>query len=397
MNSHLITKRAVSLFFATLFFAAFLPSWAEEKNFVCEPDKEWTSLFDRTDGWLFGDGIFSYGMDGNSKQGSTGEHSQTVFHFSDSLIGNANADGTFKPGLVMVNHCFAVLEGSEPEQTKMQFFYNTDTQGKPANLFDRRFWLGDGIVIDSVLYTTGTVVDPKTWAMEGPWLISVPVHGGKIDFTQTKTQRVELFHKNAEAEVLFGIGICDCGEDIYVYGFRDEKTPFFPRQLIVAKVPRDSFGNVAAWQFWTGKQWSSQIADCNSSEAALASGMSNELSVTKMNGGCYDGKYILVYTENCITEKLNYAVADTPFSSFSKPVTFYRCPEPKQYEEEVKRTYGPKAHVITYNAKAHPRLSPSGELLVSYNLNIWGMKDGMFFTSKTQGFPRFVRLKFISR
>ncbi|MDR0870581.1 MAG: hypothetical protein LBN39_07285 [Planctomycetaceae bacterium] len=384
-----------TLFTALLLFLPFLPSWAAEPNYICEPDKDWTALFDRTGGWLAGDGIFSYGIDGNSKQGSAAGQSQTVFHFSDSFIGNANADGTFKPGLVMVNHCFAVLTGCKPEPSKMQFFYNTNKDGKPANLFDKHFWLGDGIVVNSVLYTTGTMVDPKTWAMEGPWLITVPVQNGKIDFAKTKTERANLFHKNEKnAEVLFGIGICDEGEDIYVYGFRDEKTPFFPRQLIAAKAPRRSFGDVSTWQFWTGERWSTDIAESNRPEAALASGMSNELSVTKMTGGCYDGKYILVYTENCITEKLNFAVADTPFAQFSKPVTFYRCPEPKIYEEEIKRTYGPKAHVITYNAKAHPRLSPPGELLVSYNLNIWGMKDGMFFTTKTQGYPRFVRLKF---
>ena len=111
-----------------------------------------------------------------------------------------------------------------------------------------------------------------------------------------------------------------------------------------------------------------------------------------MTGGRYDGKYVLVYTELSITDKLNFSVADSPFGKFSAPTTFYRCPEPKEYDKEVKDAFGPQAFLITYNAKAHPRLSSPGELLVSYNLNVFGMGDKLF-TDKKQGFPRFVKLK----
>ncbi|MDR0610229.1 MAG: DUF4185 domain-containing protein [Planctomycetaceae bacterium] len=388
-------------FFGTILILLFgicltLPA-AAEPTFVCEPDKEWTALFDRTEGWLAGDGIFSYGIDGNSRQGSANEYSKTIFHFSDSFFGNANTDGSFQPGGVMVNHCFALLTGNKPEPSKIQFLYKTDTEGHPANLFNYRFWLGDGIVIDSTIYTTGIVVDPKTWEMEGPWLISVPIQNEQPDFSKTETKPVKLFHKNGQYEVLFGIGIYDDGDDIYIYGFRDKKgTPFFPRQLLVAKVPRRSFSDITAWQFWTGRHWSRNIADCNNDEAALAERMSNELSVTKMIGGRYDGKFILIYTEDCISTRLNFMISDSPYSRFSETTTFYHCPEPKQYDAEIKRIYGTQANMVTYNAKAHPRISKPGELIVSYNLNVFGMKDGMFFVTKTHGFPRFVRLKLLT-
>ncbi|MCL2346756.1 MAG: hypothetical protein FWC50_00700 [Planctomycetaceae bacterium] len=375
-------------------FSLSFPCLAQEQIFLCERAEDWNALFDRSEGWLAGDGIFTFGFDGDSRQGSADEHSKTVFLFSDSFFGHANPDGTFKPGLVMVNHCLALLTGTRPDQAKMKFFTNTDSENRPANLFDRRFWLGDGIIIDGTLYTTGTVVNPKTWSMEGPWLIRVPVRDGQLVFSEFKTERVELFHKDGPFEVLFGIGICDDGDDIYVYGFRDKKgVPMYPRQLVVAKAPRHSFGDISTWRFWTGDEWSENIADSNHDKAALAGGMSNELSITKMIGGRYDGKYVLVYTELCISNKLNFAVADSPFGKFSAPVTFYRCPEPKEYEKEVKDVHGPQAFVVTYNAKAHPRLSQPGELLVSYNLNIFGMKEGLLFPNKKHGSPRFVKLK----
>ena len=386
------TIKHIILVFALLLSS---PCLAQKPTFFCERAEDWNTFFDRSEGWLAGDGIFTLGIDGDSRQGSAGDDSKTVFLFSDSFFGGVNPDGSFKPGLTMVNHCLAMLTGTRPDQAKMTFFTNTDPENRPANLFDRHFWLGDGIVIDGTLYTTGTVVDPKTWSMEGPWLIRVPVRDEQLVFSEFKTERVELFHKDGPFEVLFGIGICDDGDDIYVYGFRDKKGEhLYPRQLVVAKAPRRSFGEISTWRFWTGKAWSKNIADCNRDEAVLAEGMSNELSVTKMIGGRYDGKYVLVYTEYCITDKLNFAVSDSPFAKFSAPTTFYRCPEPKEYEKEVKDDYGPQAFIVTYNAKAHPRLSKPGELLVSYNLNIFGMREGMFFLNKKHGFPRFVLLKF---
>jgi len=367
---------------------------AERPAFVCEPAKDWTALFDRTDGWLAGDGIFSFGMEGNSKQGSANEHSKTIFVFSDSLIGGVNPDGSYKSGLVMVNHAVAVLAGDKPDQAKMQFFHNTNAEGRPSNLFDRHYWLGDGIVIDSVMYITGVVVDPKTWSMTGPWMIEIPIRNEQLQFSETKTKPVALFDKQGSYEVLLGVGICDQGEDIYVYGFRDRRgEPFYRRQLVVAKAPRQTYSDILTWRFWSGNRWSESIADCNHDRAALAEAMSNELSVTQMIGGRYDGKFILVYTEGCIGTKLNFAIADKPNAKFSKTTTFYECPEPKLFDKEIKEKYGPKAVVYTYNAKAHPRLSKPDELLVSYNLNTMGLQEGFIFAEAKYGFPRFALLK----
>ena len=365
-----------------------------EPVFVCEPAEDWTALFDRTDGWIAGDGVYSFGMEGNSKQGSTNEHSKTIFTFSDSLIGGVNPDGSYKGGLGMVNHAVAVLTGNKPDQAKMQFFHNTNTEGRPSNLFDRHYWINDSIVIDSVMYTTGVVVDPKTWDMTGPWMIEIPIRNEQLQFSETKTKPVALFDKQGPYEVLLGVGICDQGNDIYVYGFRDKRgEPLYRRQLVVAKAPRQTYSDVSTWRFWSGRHWSESIADCNRNQAALAEAMSNELSVTKMIGGRYDGKFVLVYTEGCVGPKLNFAVADKPNAKFSQTTTFYECPEPKLFDQEIKEKYGPKAVVYTYNAKAHPRLSKPGELLVSYNLNTMGLKEGSIFAEAKYGFPRFVLLK----
>jgi hypothetical protein len=225
-------------------------------------------------------------------------------------------------------------------------------------------------------------------------MLEIPIRNEQLQFSETKTKPVPIFHKQGQYEVLLGVGICAQGDDIYVYGFRDKKRePFYRRQLVVAKAPRQTYSDISTWRFWSGNHWSETIADCNRDEAALAEAVSNELSVTKMIGGRYDGKFVLVYTEGCLGPKLNFAIADKPNAKFSETTTFYVCPEPKLFESEIKKHYGQKAEVITYNAKAHPRLSKPGELLVSYNLNAWGLKDGAIFAEKKYMFPRFVLLK----
>ena len=389
------TMKTTTNFTLCLFLCALYSfATAAEPAFISGSAEDWTALFDRSNGWIAGDGIFSFGMDGNSKQGSANERSKTIFVFSDSLIGGVRPDGSYKPGLVMVNHAVAILTGDKPDQEKMQFFHNTNADGRPSNLFDRNYWLGDGIVIDSVMYTTGAVADPKTWDMTDPWMIEIPIRNEQLQFSETKTKPVALFDQQGSYTVLFGVGICDQGENIYVYGFRDKKgTLFYRRQLVVSRAPRKTYSDISTWQFWSGSRWSESIADCNRDEAALAEAMSNELSVTKMIGGRYDGKFVLVYTEGCIGTKLNYAVADAPNAKFSETTTFYVCPEPKLFDKEIKENYGPKAEVYSYNAKAHPRLSKPGELLVSYNLNTMGLKEGSIFAEKKYGFPRFALLK----
>ena len=377
-------------FFVCVFCAV---TAATEPVVTSEPAEDWTALFDRTEGWIAGDGIYSFGMEGNSKQGSLNEQSKTIFTFSDSLFGGVNPDGSYKSGLVMVNHAVAVLTGDKPNQTKMQFFHNTNAEGRPANLFDRNYWIHDSIIIDSVMYTTGVIADLQTWDMSEPQMIEIPIRDEQLQFSETKTKPVALYDKQGPYAVLFGTGICDLGDEIYVYGFRDKVgVQFYRRQLVVAKAPRQTYSDISTWRFWSGNHWSESIADSNRDEAALADAISNELSVTKMIGGRYDGKFVLVYTEGCIGTKLNYAVADAPNAKFSEPVTFYICPEPKLFDKEIKEKYGPKAVVYTYNAKAHPRLSKPGELLVSYNVNTMG-QVGTIFAAKKYGFPRFVLLK----
>lgn len=63
---------------------------------------------------------------------------------------------------------------------------------------------------------------------------------------------------------------------------------------------------------------------------------------------------ILVYMHACNSGDLMYAHSDSPIGPFSEPVIFYSAPENGQLAANGMDT------LYTYNAKAHPALSPEG-------------------------------------
>ena len=84
-----------------------------------------------------------------------------------------------------------------------------------------------------------------------------------------------------------------------------------------------------------------------------------------------------VYMHACNSGDLMYALGDSPIGLFSKPVNFYTAPENGQPAANGMDT------LYTYNAKAHPALSPKGALFVRYNVN----SSGEQYT--TDDHPRF--------
>jgi hypothetical protein len=81
-----------------------------------------------------------------------------------------------------------------------------------------------------------------------------------------------------------------------------------------------------------------------------------ELSVTPVATGPLKGKYLLVSMH--VERKLYIRIGESPVGPFGPRIDIYRTQEPDAGQE-----------IYTYNAKAHPSLSPTGEWLVTYNVN----------------------------
>lgn len=363
-------------------------------NYTLEEAPEWTRLFDRTSGWFGADGIFSIPLNGVDTPRST-QGSQTLLVFSDTMIGEID-DGELQPGSVMVNNSVAILDGATPDKNRIQFFWHSDSSGKPASVFvpetpqaqpGEYYWLGDGFVnqeLDNTTYVFGYRIrrtDAAVFPFEevGNALIAIPA-GSQPPFKNHRQMDTPFFVRDSAdsrnngsfgAGILVNTAVAGAPTPdgyVYVYGVRGPK-----KQVLVARVRPKDFEDFAAWRFWDGADWSTDMYKA----APIANRASNELSVTPLP----DGRYALVFQTDGIGTTVGLRIGLSPFGPFGPIKELWDCPEVAQ------------EGLFVYNAKAHPHLSEQRELLISYNVNSF---DFLADIRKTPNLyrPRFIRVTF---
>ncbi|MEV1007506.1 discoidin domain-containing protein [Streptomyces sp. NPDC049881] len=349
---------------------------AADPVLTASPAGDWTALLNRSgtsNGWQGADGIYSTPLDEARTFGGATSADRTFFIFSDTILGSSDAAGNVS-GLAYQNHSSAVLRGNTPSPGNMAFKYGYRADmstGQWDNLFGYTAWMQGGLTVGGTVYTFGIPFD-SDWKPQQVDLISVPVADGEPDYTRfTRTSAVSQLHRRTTDFLYdYGIGTLNNSRQagapnpdgyIYLYGYRDALTGdrANTKDLIVSRVARSEFPNLGNIRYWNGNGWSATLTD----SAPLIGDVSTEASVTPVTSGPYAGKYIAVYTRNVQSPDMMYAIGDSPVGPFSAPVRFYSAPE---YEGAG------NGQRYTYNAKAHPALSDSGELLVSYNVNRMG-------------------------
>lgn len=351
---------------------------------------EWTNLFNRTDGWFGGDGIYSIAL--NEKESSPPKSKKTLFIFSDSMIGKVS-DGKMEPNAVMIHNAVAVLDGHEPDPNKISFSWKKVNQ-KPESVFVPKtpltkagdyYWLGDGFVneeLDNATFIFGYRIKSTGggafgFAEVGNTLIKIKA-GEALPF-QNYEQKDTPFYLDYDGETgSFGAGIYintkQTGEVnadgyIYVYGTFGKT-----KKLLVARVLPKYFENYSKWSYWDGANWQADIKQ----SAAVTDQVSNELSLSQLP----DGRYALVFQQSGIGRQICMQLGKTPYGPFGKVIKLWDTSEAIELKS-----------FFTYNAKAHPCLSKKGELLISYNVNSFDfLKD--LQTHPNLYRPRFIRVKF---
>ena len=371
------TALLLAFLLAALCCSGMLPAFATDEEFSCRSADEWNALFDRrnqrVDGWLAADGIYSIPT----------ENDKTVLIFSDTLIGRSDVNGK-TTGAKMPNHTAAVLRGTQPLRSRLTFYYGTDGKRRDGNnLFGGRYWLFDGVYLNETLYILAFLPSGQMKPL-CVRLVSVPVVRGEPQWEKYTVSGdiPALCAASADGRYLyaFGQGITDCSAEdgyVYIYGFKDPLAGNESRNLIVSRIRAEDFGDFSRLTYWDGAGWRGEIEQC----AGVAPDVGCEMSCTRLTSGPQEGKYLLVYMHATMSGRLAYALGDTPRGPFSEPVFFYDAPEHGAAAANGTDT------LYTYNAKAHPALSPEGELLISYNVNSTGEQ----YT--TDYHPRFVYLK----
>jgi hypothetical protein len=385
----------VSLMFATACFAqsTVIHDSISKLSFTVEPAPEWTNLFKREHGWFGADGIFATPFDGKENR-QLHRNSKNLIWFSDSMIGEVS-DSAIKKA-AMVHNSLAVLSGEKPVIDSIHFYWNTDSIHQPQTVFTPHtisaqpgdyYWLGDGFVntekgnsIYLFAYKMHNTDGGDDWSFKLTQtnLIVIAPDKKKPPYANSRQVAIPfLVNDSANDNASFGAGIFVNTKAsgapqpdgyIYVYGIRDKA-----KNLVVARVKPALFEDFDSWTFWNGVDWVSDIHQLR----PIASGVSNELSVSALA----NGKYALVYQLNGMSPYVALQIGDSPIGPFGTVMKVYECPEVKEGK-----------NYFTYNAKAHPSLSAAGELLISYNVNAFDFWKELR-QNPTLYRPRFIKIK----
>ncbi|TDQ10312.1 DUF4185 domain-containing protein [Pedobacter metabolipauper] len=382
----------------------------EHIKFTAEKATEWNQLFTRDSGWYGGDGIYSIPLNGKEHAATT--NGKTLFIFSDSMIGRLKNGARVKiqDGSKMIHNATALLTGITPDSSKLTFHWNTSAAGNAETVFIPKtpmtgprdyYWLGDGFVNpekNHAIYLFGYRIKQisdgtfgfseigntliKIEAKETPPYKNYKQFDTPFYISKESTKNIENVKAGVQVESgetgSFGAGIyvntIQSGAAkpdgfIYVYGVKGNA-----KKLLAARVRPKDFEDYTKWNFWNGTQWQADMKQ----SAAITDQVSNELSVTALP----DGRYALIFQQGGIGSHVGMRLGKTPYGPFGPIIKIWDCTP-----DLIQKTY------FAYNAKAHPSLSPKGELLISYNINSFDfLKD---LSNDPQLYrPRFIRIKF---
>jgi hypothetical protein len=251
------------------------------------------------------------------------------------------------------------------------------------------YWMQDGVRIGEKVYYMPLIIsedltgpEGMQFKVDGVAMISFTLKDNKPDFESIVQKDTFLNLKG----VTFGAGILPntmesnavSGDGyIYIYGYKESvEKDAVCRGMLAARVEPENFENLNEWRFWDGTEWTFDITK----SSILLNHISCEMSVSPIQEGNLKGKYIGVFQYDVNSRYVAYSIGDSPVGPFSEPRKVYYCTEPEENEQ-----------IYTYNAKAHPHLSDSKGLLVTYNVNAYSLE----LNDKNGGIyrPRCLRFK----
>lgn len=337
-----------------------------------EPWPELDQLFQRTEGWIGADGAHSVELGGG----------RTLWLFSDTWVGSIRDGHRTDAGLV--NNTVALQRGPRAAPS-IDFSIRRNGEGVPSAFLappDGRgwFWLQAGAVADGRLWMFLPQIerteDPGVFGFRscGLWLASTADFRGDDPLAwQFELAAFPHAEFTPERERTFGCAALVHEGFLYAYGTEDVIDTFRSRHLILARVPVERVNEPDAWRFLADGNWQPDFRRAS----RLFDGMGSEAAVLHQPTR---GRFVLVYTENGLSERILARAAPVPWGPWSEPVELARCPESKR---------DPK--LLTYAAKAHVTFSADDEFAVSYvvnSLDFWQVaRDASLY------WPRFLRVR----
>jgi hypothetical protein len=332
------------------------------------PAPDLDALFQRTDGWIGGDGAFSVAL----------SPTRTLWLFNDTWVGKIR-NGR-RTDATMVNNTVGIQDRAAGQ---VNFTIKRGSDGKAAALIvpaDGHGWFWpqaaafDHGRLNMFLSQIEKTKDGGAFGFRGigQWLATVGDVGRLPDSWQVEQVKMPNVIYSKERALGWGATVLRVGDDLYIYGFDEHRGKFLPdRRMVVARVPAKSVGDFASWRYFRDGDW---VEDYHN-PMRLFDGLATEYSVTK-----YGDRYLAVYTENGMSPRIVGRLADQPWGPWSSPAVLFECPEPSRDKK-----------IFSYAAKAHPHLSSGREVVVSYCVNsfdFWQVaREADLY------WPRFVRIQ----
>jgi hypothetical protein len=371
------------MFFLTYFFVLLLlqpglgPTDAPALAIVtAQPAPQLNALFERSDGWIGGDGVTSVPLAAD----------RILWLFADTWVGKIR--GGKRTDATIVNNTAVIQEG-EGKSPAMRVLIHRDATGKAQALLTPEkgggwFWPQAAALHKDRLYVFLTQVEKSGgpgafgFRLIGQWLAIVSNPFDAPTQWQVKQIRLPYAELRPDHELTFGAALLKEGKYLYIYGVADQvEKSWHHKKMVVARAPLESVADFSTWRFYSDGRW-----DTDHRQASrLVDGLANDYSVS-----CHRvfGCYVLVYTENGLSPRILCRTAKAPWGPWSASSLAYECPE-AAWDKRI----------FCYAAKAHPELAKADELVISYVANsfdFWQVAaDARLY------WPKFIRVKLRSQ
>ncbi len=283
-----------------------------------------------------------------------------------------------------------LLQSNNPDPDEIEFYWKTDSTNTPKTIFVPNtpnanpgdwYWLMDGISLNDTIYVfalrLNSTIGGFGFEVNGVALLKFTMDSTNFisDVEQFDTP---LFYRNETEgwDIVIGQAVMPMtvisgnpSPDGYIYVYGPKSGSGSGKELMVARAMPNDIEDFQNWRFWNGTEWGSDIANC----AGLTTGISQEFSVSPLA----NNKFLLVYQ---LGNSVAIRMGESPIGPFGIFHSIYNCPEILIDPD-----------VFVYNAKAHPSLSNTNELLISYNVNSYSFADNIANADIYR--PRFIYLK----
>ncbi|MBZ5564201.1 MAG: DUF5005 domain-containing protein [Acidobacteriia bacterium] len=311
-------------------------------TYIGIPDQQFNQLFTQNGpGWTGGDSTYSLPLpDG-----------RVLWMFSDSYFGTVDST-TRTRATYLFNAHNSLVTTSASGQDFTTLYPPGASAEEAASYFvpavsSNWFWVGAGLVqtaqnqLQMFLLEWEAGPTPGSFQFVGNTVVNLSLP----DLTVISYQPL-----NTPTTIEWGSSVLLDGDWLYIYGIEDLGAVKYPH---VARTTPDQIANPSAWTHWNGVDW---VSDEASSARLLTDSISNEYSISKINGS-----YLLVAMDtspaygtwkNIVTYS-----STSPTGPWGKRTVVYSTPETGQ------------GNLVTYNPRAHPEFTANDQLLISYNVN----------------------------